>query len=83
MAGGGIRGGIEHGRTDKYSYNIADSDGQKTTRFEDDAVHVRDLNATILHQLGIDHRRLTFPFQGFDQRVTGVKEAHVVKKILS
>jgi len=83
LAGGGIRGGIEHGRTDEYSYNIADSDGQKTTRFEDDAVHVRDLNATILHQLGIDHRRLTFPFQGFDQRVTGVKEAHVVKKILS
>jgi len=83
LAGGGIRGGIEHGRTDEYSYNIADSDGQKTTRFGDDAVHVRDLNATILHQLGIDHRRLTFPFQGFDQRVTGVKEAHVVKKILS
>ena len=83
LAGGGIRGGIEHGRTDEYSYNIADSDGQKTTRFRDDAVHVRDLNATILHQLGIDHRRLTFPFQGFDQRVTGVKEAHVVKKILS
>ncbi len=83
LSGGGIRGGIEHGRTDEYSYNIADSDGQKTTRFEDDAVHVRDLNATILHQLGIDHRQLTFPFQGFDQRVTGVKEAHVVKKILS
>ena len=83
LAGGGIRGGHVHGRTDQYSYNIADLDGQKTTRFEDDAVHVRDLNATILHQLGIDHSRLTFPFQGFDQRVTGVKEAHVVKKILT
>lgn len=82
MAGGGIRGGIEHGRTDEYSYNIADQEGQKTTRFEDDAVHVRDLNATILHQLGVDHTRLTFPFQGLDQRLTGVEEAHVVKKII-
>ena len=83
MAGGGIRGGISHGRTDEYSYNIVDENGQKTTRFEDDAVHVRDLNATILHQLGIDDKRFTFPFQGLDQKMTGVKEAHVVKKILS
>ncbi|MCH7989247.1 MAG: DUF1501 domain-containing protein, partial [Planctomycetes bacterium] len=50
MAGGGIKGGIVHGRTDEYSYNIVDQDGRTTTRFEDDAVHVRDLNATILHQ---------------------------------
>ncbi len=84
MAGGGIRGGIEHGRTDEYSYNIVDQDGQKSTRFEDDAVHIRDLNATILHQLGIDHRRLTFRFQGLDQNLTGVEEeAHVIRKILS
>lgn len=83
LAGGGIKGGITHGRTDEYSYNIADSDGQMTTRFEDDAVHVRDLNATILHQLGIDHAKLTFPFQGLDQKLTGVEKAHVVRKILS
>ena len=83
LAGGGIRGGIVHGQTDEYSYNIVDKNGQKTTRFEDDAVHVRDLNATILHQLGIDHNRLTFQFQGLDQRPTGVEEAHVVQKILS
>lgn len=83
MAGGGIKGGIEHGRTDEYSYNIVDSNGQTTTKFEDDAVHVRDLNATILHQLGIDHKRLTFPFQGLDQKLTGVVEAHVVKKLLA
>jgi len=83
MAGGGIKGGIVHGQTDEYSYNIADKDGQATTRFEDDAVHVRDLNATILHQLGVDHRRLTFPFRGLDQRLTGVEEAHVVRSILS
>ena len=82
LAGGGIKGGIEHGRTDEYSYNIVDKNGQRTTRFEDDAVHVNDLNATILHQLGIDHRRLTFRFQGLDQRLTGVEEAHVVEKIL-
>jgi hypothetical protein len=83
MAGGGIKGGIEHGRTDEYSYNIVDANGQITTRFADDAVHVNDLNATILHQLGIDHERLTFRFQGLDQRLTGVEEAHVVRKILS
>jgi hypothetical protein len=83
LAGGGVKGGIVHGQTDEYSYNIADKDGQATTRFEDGAVHVRDLNATILHQLGIDHQRLSFPFQGLDQRLTGVEEAHVVHPILS
>ena len=84
MAGAGIKGGIGHGRTDEYSYNIVDRDGQKTTRFEDDAVHIRDLNATILHQLGIDHRQLTFRFQGLDQKLTGVEEeSHVIQKILS
>lgn len=83
MAGGGIKGGVVHGQTDEYSYNIVDADGQKTANFTDDAVHVRDLNATILHQLGVDHTRLTFPFQGLDQKLTGVEEAHVVEKILS
>ncbi len=83
LAGGGIKRGIEHGRTDEYSYNIVDANGQKTTRFEDDAVHINDLNATILHQLGIDHRRFIFPYQGLDQRLTGVEEAHVVQKILA
>ena len=83
VAGGGIQGGMVHGQTDDYSYNIVDRDGKVTTRFEDDAVHVRDLNATILHQLGIDHNRMTFPFQGLDQRMTGVNEAFVVKKILA
>lgn len=83
LAGGGIKGGIAHGQTDEYSYNIVDENGQKTTRFEDDAVHVRDLNATILHQLGVDHSRLTFPFQGLEQKLTGVEEAHVVSKILA
>jgi hypothetical protein len=71
MAGGGIRGGMAYGKTDDFSYNIVQ-----------DPVAVRDLHATILHQLGIDHEKLTFPFQGLDQRLTGVEAAHVVKGIL-
>jgi len=71
MAGGGIKGGIEYGQTDDYSYNIVEN-----------PVHVRDFNATILHQLGIDHERLSFPFLGLDQKLTGVEEARVVKEIL-
>ena len=72
MAGGGIKGGVSYGETDEFSYNIAA-----------DPVHVRDFNATILHQLGIDHNRLIFPFLGLDQKLTGVEEAHVIKKILA
>jgi len=72
MAGGGIQGGMTHGETDDYSYNIVA-----------DPVHVRDFNATILHQLGIDHNRLSFPFLGLDQKLTGVEPAHVIKRILS
>jgi len=84
LAGGGVQGGVVHGRTDDYSYNIIDDAGHPTTRFEDDAVHVRDLNATILHCMGIDHRRLTVKFKGLEQRLTGVEEeAHIVQKILT
>ena len=72
MAGGGIQGGIEYGKTDEFSYNIVEN-----------PVHVRDLNATILHQLGVDHNKLSFPFLGLDQKLTGVEEAHVVHDILS
>ncbi|MBI1929328.1 DUF1501 domain-containing protein [Candidatus Poribacteria bacterium] len=73
MAGGGVKGGVVHGETDEFSYNIVR-----------DPVHIRDLNATILNQLGIDHHRLTFKFQGLDQRLTGVdEEAHVIKQILA
>ena len=45
-------------------------------------VHIRDLNATILHCLGIDHHRLTYKHRGLDARLTGVEEAHVVRDIL-
>ena len=72
MAGGGIKGGLVHGKTDDYSYNVVEN-----------PVHVRDFNATILHQLGIDHERLSFPFLGLDQRLTGVEEAQVVQDILA
>ncbi len=72
MAGGGVKAGFEYGKTDDYSYNILEN-----------PVHIRDLNATILNQLGIDHNRLTFKFQGLDQKLTGVEHAHVVKDILA
>ena len=71
MAGGGIQGGVTHGSTDEFCYNIAE-----------DPVHIRDLNATILHCLGIDHDRFTYKFQGLSQKLTGVEEAHVVRAIL-
>lgn len=72
MAGGGIKGGMEYGQTDEFSYNIVEN-----------PVHVNDMNATILHQLGIDHNRLTFSFLGLDQKLTGVEEVRVVKEILA
>ena len=71
MAGGGIRPGFEYGLTDDYSYNVLEN-----------PVHIRDLNATLLHQLGIDHNRLTVKFRGLDHKLTGVEEAHVVHDIL-
>ena len=70
MAGGGVKPGITHGETDDYSYNVAR-----------DPVHVHDLNATILHSLGVDHTRLTFKFQGRHFRLTDVSGS-VVKEIL-
>ena len=72
MAGGGIKGGITHGETDDFSYNVVK-----------DTVNVRDLHATLLHQLGVDHEKLTFPFQGLDQRLTGVEETHIIKQVLA
>ena len=72
MAGGGVKGGIEHGETDDFSYNIVK-----------DPVHINDLNATILHLMGIDHRKFSFKFQGLDQRLTGVEEHHPVKAVLA
>lgn len=72
MAGGGIKGGVIHGETDDFSYNIVK-----------DPVHIRDFHATVLHLLGIDHERLTFKSQGLDLRLTGVEPTRVVKELLA
>ena len=71
LAGGGIRGGMTYGETDDYSVNVVDK-----------PVHVHDLQATIMHQLGIDHERLTYRYQGRYFRLTDV-HGHVVRSILS
>jgi hypothetical protein len=71
MAGGGIKGGVTWGETDDYSYNIVK-----------DPVHIHDLQATILHCMGIDHTRLTYKFQGRPFRLTDV-HGHVVKGLLA
>ncbi len=72
MAGAGIKPGTVYGETDDFSYNIVR-----------DPVHIRDLNATILHLMGIDHKRLAYSFQGLDQRLTGTEEANPVQGILA
>jgi hypothetical protein len=71
LAGGGIQPGIVHGETDDFSFNVVR-----------DPIHVHDLNATLLHLLGIDHRRLTYRFQGRDFRLTDV-EGELVRGILA
>jgi uncharacterized protein (DUF1501 family) len=72
MAGAGIKGGTVYGETDDFSYNIAKN-----------PVNLNALNATVLQQMGIDHRRFVFPFQGLDQRLTGVEPSEVIKGILA
>ena len=88
MAGGGVKPGITYGRTDDFGYNIADADGQplkpqpaKET-WTPGTMHVHDLNATMLHLLGIDHTKLTYRYQGRDFRLTDV-HGHVVHDILA
>ena len=86
MAGGGVKPGITYGQTDDYAYNIADADGNTIKPTKDKwtpgTMHVHDLNATILHLLGIDHKRLTYRYQGRDFRLTDV-HGHVVKDVLA
>lgn len=72
MAGGGTKGGVIHGETDDFSYNIVK-----------DPVHVRDFHATVLHLLGFNHERFVFKHQGLDGKLTGVEEAHLVKALIS
>ena len=72
MAGGGIKPGITHGATDPFGYHA-----------QQDVVHVRDLHATILHVLGINHQQFSVPYQGLDMRLTGVEPAKAVLPILA
>jgi hypothetical protein len=71
MAGGGVKSGITFGETDEYSYNVVNS-----------PVHIHDLQATLLHQLGLDHEKLTFKHQGRNYRLTDVS-GRVVTEVLS
>ncbi len=71
MAGGGVKGGQSIGVTDDFSYNIVE-----------DPVSIADINATILHTLGIDHQRLSVRFQGLDAKATGVLPCRVLKELL-
>ena len=71
MAGGGVKPGISYGATDDLGYHAVE-----------DVVHVRDLHATMLHLLGIDHRRFNVKHQGLDMKLTGVDPARVVKEII-
>ena len=72
MAGGGVSGGLTYGNTDEFGYHVAEN-----------VVHVRDLHATILHLMGIDHHRFKFKFKGLDLGLTGVEQSNVVKKLLA
>lgn len=72
LAGGGIQGGVTLGESDDFGFNVIQ-----------DRVHVHDLHATIQHLLGFDHTRFTFPFQGLDQRLTGVEPSRVVHELLA
>lgn len=70
--GGGIRGGVSHGSTDELGYRAVDP-----------VTHVRDLHATVLHLLGIDHHRLSVKFQGLDARLTSAEPARVIHEIVA
>ena len=72
MAGGGVKAGLIYGETDDFSYNIVK-----------DPIHIRDFHATILNQLGFDHERLSYRYQGLDARLTGVEKASVIKALLA
>jgi hypothetical protein len=72
LAGGPVKGGFSYGATDEFGYYAVEN-----------PVHVRDLHATLLQLMGIDHSRLSVKFQGLDIRLTGVEEAHVLQDILA
>ena len=71
LAGGGVKGGVSYGQSDDFGMDVAE-----------DGVHVHDLNATILHLLGIDHERLTYRYQGREFRLTDV-HGHVIQDVIA
>jgi hypothetical protein len=71
MAGGGVKPGVSWGQTDDYGYNIVEN-----------PVHVHDLHATMMHQLGVDHERLTYKHRGRRFRLTDVS-GHVLKDLIT
>lgn len=71
LAGGGVKGGVTHGASDEFGFNVTD-----------DRVHVHDLHHTILHLLGFDAERLSFPFQGLNQRLIGVEPTKLVTELI-
>ncbi|MCH2208869.1 MAG: DUF1501 domain-containing protein [Lentisphaerales bacterium] len=72
MAGGGIKGGVSYGTTDDMGYYI-----------NENPVEIRDVHATIMHQMGLKHEDVSFRYMGLDQRLTGVEEAHILHDILA
>jgi hypothetical protein len=71
MAGGGVKRGYSHGKSDDYGFNVVEG-----------GVHIHDLQATVLHLLGIDHKKLTYLFQGRQFRLTDVA-GNVVNEVLA
>ncbi len=86
MAGGGVKAGTTYGRTDDYGYNICDADGKPLNPnkqdFTDGAIHVHDLQATLMWLMGVDHKKLTVAYQGRDFRLTDVY-GHVVPALMA
>ena len=72
MAGGGVKGGHSHGATDELGHEA-----------QVDRHHIRDLHATILHLLGLDHQKLTYFYGGLNHKLTGVQEAQVIRDVLA
>jgi hypothetical protein len=72
LCGSGVKQGTVYGATDDFGYHAIEN-----------PVHVRDLHATMLHQLGIDHQRFTFKHQGLDAKLTGVEPAKIIHSLLA
>jgi arylsulfatase A-like enzyme len=72
MAGGGAKPGFSYGQTDAAGYDVAEN-----------PVEVRDLQATIVRLLGFDHQKLSMPFQGLDQKITGVKPTRIIREVMA